>query len=167
MADTNATAPRAKKTPAPAPTTEAGGNRATRRAAKKAPAKTSTATKKAAAVRTTTELPFHGRKVTVIRPSSEQLAVWQIYLDRLQGTGGQTKPDPRTMVKLLGRLVTLTQSLLVNEADKTWIEDQLLDGHMKLPDAVQLVQLTTQKFGADTAPAVTGKAPATSRARRG
>lgn len=91
-------------------------------------------------------VPFRGREVWVRMPRPEQLLVWQRTLDKLQNAGPDTNWTASTVMVALERLRKIVDSILVNEADKTWIDDQFLEGTMQFTELVPLVNLTAEKF---------------------
>lgn len=102
------------------------------------------------------------RKMTVRMPGPEQLAVWQRTAKRMAGVDPDSV-DGTTAMKLLDRGLRFIQSVLVHEADRDWLEDQLLDGNLTLEEAARIVTLAMDAF-ADTKPA--GKPAPAKRARR-
>jgi hypothetical protein len=99
------------------------------------------------------ELPvqFAGREIYVKLPSPEQLLVWQRTVKQLQGadvgsfTGAQA-------LKALDRARRIIDTVLANDSDKEWLDDEFLDGSLGLRDAGALITLTVEAY-ADAAEA--------------
>lgn len=91
------------------------------------------------------EVQFRGRAVWVRMPRPEALLIWQRTLTKLESgpAGGWTGS---TVMVALERLRKIIDSILVNEVDKTWIDDEFLDGTMVFQDLVPLVNLAVEKF---------------------
>lgn len=96
-----------------------------------------------------------GRDLVVTVPNEAQLAVWPRTIDRLQNATKNMGAEDA--VKLLGRVLSLLESVLADEDDKLWLEDQLLQGGMSLEDAAQIMVLAAEEF----AKLRGGKAPTT------
>jgi hypothetical protein len=91
-------------------------------------------------------LQFRGREIWARMPRPEQLLVWQRTLDKLQNAGPDTNWTASTVMVALERLRKIVDSILVNEADKTWIDDQFLEGSMEFKDLVPLINGVAEKF---------------------
>lgn len=85
------------------------------------------------------------RKMTVRMPGPEQLAVWQRTARRMAGVDPQALTSEEAM-KLLDRGLRVIQSVLVDAADRDWLEDQLLDGNTTLEEAAKIVTLAMDAF---------------------
>lgn len=86
------------------------------------------------------------RDMVIVIPGPAQLAVWPRTIERLQRVSDPGKLGGDEAVKLLGRALSLIESVLVDEDDKFWIEDQLLQGRMELQDAAQVLVLAAEQF---------------------
>lgn len=109
-----------------------------------------TATTPAPDVRT---LPFRGRNLSVSMPTPEQLAVWQRTAKRMTGVDPDALTGPEAM-KLLDRGLKVIQSVLPEQDDRDWLEDELLDGALTLEQAAGIVTQAVAAFGNSN-----GKAP--------
>lgn len=84
------------------------------------------------------QVSFGGRDLTVSMPTPEQLAVWQRTAKRMTGVDTANLTGEEAM-KLLDRGLRVIQSVLPDEADREWLEDELLDGNLTLEAAAGIV----------------------------
>jgi hypothetical protein len=115
----------------------------------------------------TDTITFRGRELTVRLPDDGVLAVWdrtaRRYADITQGQLDAMSRDEQG--RLLGRLLGVIRSVLAEEGDRDWLEDELLETDLNLAGAAQIVTLAIEHFQAKNkakAP-TTGPAP---KARR-
>lgn len=101
-------------------------------------------------------VPFRGRNIKVSRPTEAQMAVWQRIANRLSTT------TPSDASKILDRYFTIVDTILVDEVDRDWLEDQMLGGQIEIQDASDIV-LAAVKLFYGTKPTTTGPKP---KARR-
>lgn len=149
-------------------------------ARKAAPAKKTTPAKKAPAKKTTptvvAELPeppevvaepeqsdhatilLRGRSMRVVMPRAEQLAIWARTGARLRSIDLATL-DVTEVSKLINRTIRVVESVLPDPADHEWLEDQMLDAGMALPEAVSIVTLALDALNARTQAPTTGPPP--------
>jgi hypothetical protein len=73
----------------------------------------------------TSTIEFQGRAIEVVLPDPGQMLVWKRTLTNLQ-SANLTDWTGAQMMKALERLRLIIDSIIVNEADKEWIDDQLL-----------------------------------------
>jgi hypothetical protein len=93
------------------------------------------------------ELPitFRDREIYVRLPSPEQLLVWRRTIRHLQGTGADGMNGEQAMAAL-ERAVKIINSMMVNRIDIDWLDDEMLDGSVKLPDAQQILVSAIDAF---------------------
>lgn len=91
------------------------------------------------------EIEFQGRTLMVTLPDPTQLLVWKRTLVRLQNanTSNWTGAD---VMAALERLRVIIDTLIVDDADKQWIDDQLLNKSFGLAELAQLPTLAAQAF---------------------
>jgi len=91
-------------------------------------------------------ITFQGRTMRVKMPNPEQIALWPRLADKINSrTGelddtprdGETADQARTRAgqagsKLVGRMLTLIASVLPEQDDKDWLEDQIIGGDLRL-----------------------------------
>lgn len=131
---------------------------------------------------------FRGRTMAVRRPEAEQIAVWKRIADRAaafrdesdtpklcpecKGSGCETchntgSAHTTTVLKMFDRALKIINSVLVDEADRDWIEDQLLEGQVDLQGAAEIVSLAVRQMTASAGRAAPKTGPtATRRPRR-
>lgn len=91
------------------------------------------------------EIPFLDRTIIVALPELEQLAVMRLFsnqfaaMERKAKAAGENLPADE-MIRMSSRAISIVQSVMANHDDKTWIEDLLLDGEVKLVDVIPLIQ---------------------------
>jgi len=97
-----------------------------------------------------TERPitFEGREIWVKFPSGEQLTVWQRTLETLQRDDIDGWTGDRAM-KAFGRLRRIIDSIILNQIDKDWLDDQWLDGTLDIVKSSEILQLTIEAFRSD------------------
>lgn len=104
------------------------------------------------------------RTMLVNAPTPEQLAVYQ-------RTAARFDRDLTTMSeaeasKALDRSVRVVVSVLADQADVEWVEDQFLDGNLTLVEAAAILTLTIEAFSDSKANAPKTGPVKTARARR-
>lgn len=91
------------------------------------------------------EIEFAGRTLWVRMPSPEQLLVWKRTLVQLQGADTSGWNGDQVM-KALERTRKIIDSVLAHDADKEWLDDEMLDGKLTLMDTAQVIQKTVDAF---------------------
>lgn len=94
------------------------------------------------------EIEFHGRTIWVRMPGPEQLLVWKRTVSKLQNLQNSDWTGESVMAAL-ERSRKIIDSVLVHEADKDWIDDQMLDRMLDLQDTAAIIQLTVEAFASD------------------
>lgn len=138
-------------------------------------------------------ITFRGRVMAVTRPSEDQMALWQRIATRAQtfqresqtpkpcpdcqGTGalaeetcqacaGTGDANTRTALRLFNQTMNIITSVLVDEADKDWLEDELVGGAIDLVDASEILTLTVSALIASRRQAAPRTGPAPKARRR-
>lgn len=93
------------------------------------------------------EIQFQGRDIWVRMPSPEALLVWKRTLVQLQGADGSDW-NGEQMMAALERLRKIIDSVILHEVDKTWLDDGMLDGTVKLVDTAAIITKAVESFGA-------------------
>lgn len=113
-------------------------------------------------------ITFQGRTMAVRMPNAEQIALWPRLADRLNNRAGDLDETPRdgetpaqarervaqAAAKLYGRVLTLVTSVLTDQDDKDWVEDQIIAGDLTLAvadsdgqqSAADIISLAVQYF---------------------
>lgn len=93
------------------------------------------------------ELPiqFEGREIYVRLPRPEQLLVWQRTVRQLQKADTASFTGTEAM-QALERARRIIDSVLANQADKDWLDDELLDGTFGLREASQIITMTVEAY---------------------
>lgn len=111
-----------------------------------------------------------GRKVTIKHPGSMQLAAWNRTIKRFEPfteddkTGELSEEEREEFMTLLDRMYRMVMSILADEKDKDWLDDQMLDGNVT-DESLKDFLKTAFKGLQDDAEDPAKKAPA-KRARR-
>lgn len=143
-------------------------------AAKKAPAKrvptaaakeTPAATPEPAA--STTEgliITFMGRDLAVQIPNETQLLMWQRIGRRWAGKTTEAISIEETL-KVSGQVMAIIESVIANDEDRDWLDEQMIAGKVKIQEAATIVTAAIEKLtmGGETKAPTTGPAP---KARR-
>lgn len=99
----------------------------------------------------TTEIKFAGRMMAVRAPDPGQMLVWKRTLTRLQ-EANVTEWTGAQVLNALERLRIIIDSLLLDEADKDWLDDQLLRNKIGFKDLGQIPTLAAEAVSKLTAP---------------
>lgn len=93
------------------------------------------------------EIEFKDRKIWVKMPSPEQLLVWKRTLTQLQGADVSGWNGEQVM-RALERTRLIIDSVIVNQADKDWLDDEMLAGTVGLMDTAAIINGTVEAFAA-------------------
>jgi hypothetical protein len=94
------------------------------------------------------EIDFQGRTMWVRIPRPEALLVWKRTLKKLQDVETGDWGGDEVMAAL-ERTRKIIDSLLVNEVDKDWLDDEMLDSRIGLIETAQIINLTVEAYAAD------------------
>lgn len=92
-----------------------------------------------------TQITWHGRKMKTGSPTVEQLAIFQRTAKRFSRFANTpedhmlSKEESGEFAKLVDRFVVIVESLLTDQDDKDWLEDQLFDGTIKIAEMPDLL----------------------------
>lgn len=132
-------------------------------------------------------ITFRGRVMAFRKPNADQLAVWKMIAERAQrnarefetpkpcpdcqGTGcdqcqGTGSAHTATIFKLFDRAMAIISSVLIDEADKDWLEDELIAGRVNLQAASEIVNLTVAAMIASRGSAAPRNGPVLKARRR-
>jgi hypothetical protein len=111
------------------------------------------------------EIAFKGRSMWVKMPTPEQLLVWQRTIKLLQGPDVDGWGADQVM-RALERTRKIIDSVLVDAADRDWLDDEMLDNGLTLIDTADIIRLTVEAFGTKTEDGKPVKAAPRKRATR-
>lgn len=132
-------------------------------------------------------ITFRGRVMLYHRPTPDQLAMWKRIAERAEASGrdfATPKPCPAcegkgceacqgtgsahtaTILRLFDRAMNIITSLIADEADRDWLEDELIAGHFQLQDASEIIRLTVDAMIAGKPSAAPRNGPAPKARRR-
>lgn len=107
------------------------------------------------------------RPMRVRIPTPEQLGVWQLNAERFNQLGAQwaqqesamadrPQDDPERLAlqasrnkqaaRGLARAIKVVNSVLNDEDDRDWLEDQLMGGRLDMPGAMNVLTLTVEQL---------------------
>lgn len=116
----------------------------------------------------TAVIVFGDRHMRVRQPGIEQIAMYRRIAKQMEALGSHqitTTKEGENAVKLFDRAAKMIESVLVDEDDREWVEDQLLAGR-RISDLIPILRSAIDKIG-EQAAARQATAPATrGRARR-
>jgi len=95
-------------------------------------------------------ITFRGREIWVKLPSPEQYLVWRRTLRQMESADTSDWNAQQALIAF-ERARDIIDSVILNEADKTWIDREWLIGTLGLVETAQIIQLTTEAFGEDEA----------------
>lgn len=103
---------------------------------------------------TAPELPitFNGREIWVKMPTPEQLLVWKRTLGQLQAIQASNDWNGEQVMRALERTRLIIDSVLVNQTDRDWLDDEMLAGNIGLMETAKIINQTAEAF-ADAAEA--------------
>ena len=108
---------------------------------------------------------FRGRDMAVRFPTDAQLFVWQRTITELQQADTESW-DGEEAMRANMRAGRIIDSVIVDRADRQWLDDLTLDEGLNLADRAEIITLTVAAFTEATDnPTPTKRAPA-KRARR-
>lgn len=84
------------------------------------------------------KITFCDREIRVAMPSPEQIMVWQRTLERLQNAD-ISDWSGRDVLAALERTRKIIDSILMDEADKDWLDDEMLAGRIGLKESADIV----------------------------
>lgn len=81
---------------------------------------------------------FQGRDVKVKLPTPEQLLAWERLLGKLEKVSKEAATVD-SLKTILNRVTRIIDSVVVEEADREWLEDGRMDGTVTIENASQIV----------------------------
>jgi hypothetical protein len=91
------------------------------------------------------EIEFMGRTLLVRFPKPEQLLVWKRTLRQLQSADVDGWNAEQVM-NALERTRRIIDSMMVNSADVTWLDDEMLAGNVDLRGASEIINTTVTAY---------------------
>lgn len=104
-----------------------------------------TSTEEPGAAGTERSIAFRGREIWVKMPSPEQYLVWQRSVKQLEKLD-ENDWNAEQAIKALARGRAIIDSVILNNPDKEWIDDEWLEGTFGLIETAQILQLATEAF---------------------
>jgi hypothetical protein len=109
-------------------------------------------------------LELNGRIIRVKMPTPEQLVMWQRIASRLTGTD-TTSVDPMRVMKMIDQIVSIFRTVMVDDADGDWMEEQILYGTLDFAKAATFVSDAVQLLSRQAKPAAPTTGPVVRRRR--
>lgn len=95
--------------------------------------------------RPTAEVEFLGRTIHVHMPTPEQLLVWQRTVEQL--SRAQTAGwNAAQAMNALGRCRKIIDTVIVQQMDKDWLDDEMLEGRLDLMGILPLMTQAIEAF---------------------
>lgn len=110
-------------------------------------------------------IQFRGREIMVKFPTDGQLIVWQRTVRNLQSTDTNSWTGEDAL-RAGERAAKIIDSVIVNRADRDWLDDETLDKGLGLIDRAEIITLTIKAFGGGEEKTPAKKATPVKRARR-
>lgn len=111
------------------------------------------------------KISFRDREMRVVFPQPEQIMVWRRIMARLEKADIKDW-NGREVLDALEKIRTIIDTVLPDEADVTWLDDEMMAGRLGIKEASGILMEATKAFqnraqnrAAKTAPA-RRKAPA-------
>lgn len=108
-----------------------------------------------------------GREVEMRRPTEGALVVLARTfrgLPKIENVAELTDQQRERLIRNLGILGKIVEEMIVQDADKDWLDDAMIDGDVTAEDVFGVIRTAGEKFNGGAAPAK--KAAATVRRRR-
>lgn len=100
----------------------------------------------------TREITFRDRVLLVKLPSEGQIAVLQRTLAQVERMESAPAKDGATYMRTIVRSLQIIGSVLVNQADKDWIDDLLAEDELSLSEAMEgIFIVAVEAFRAEAA----------------
>lgn len=115
-----------------------------------------------------TTIVWHGRQLAVRFPNEGQIVVWRRVARQFQGLTREQliAMGDEKVGRMLDRGVSVVFSVLVDGADKDWVEDGLLENEWTLSEASEIIPLSLEALNAKAAEQNGGATPAPAKAAR-
>jgi hypothetical protein len=91
----------------------------------------------------TVMIPFQERIIEVTLPTEEQLTMYHRLSREFQALGRNGNADRLGLeeaLRQLDRATRLVQSVMLRQDDRDWLEDQMLEGRVKLTECTELLK---------------------------
>lgn len=116
-------------------------------------------TEQAAPERPQKQITFRERDIAVQFPTPEQLVVFKRTIAKLESdTDGWTGAQ---VIGAFERVRRIVDTVIVDRADREWVDDMILDGEFDLKDAAEIVLLAVQSFSDESQNRATRRAKVT------
>lgn len=92
------------------------------------------------------EITFKGRQIWVKMPTPEQLLVWKRTIRSLQDVQDATDWTGEQVMRALERTRLIIDSVLANNVDKEWLDDEMLAGTLGLMETAAIINQTVAAF---------------------
>lgn len=108
---------------------------------------------------------FQGRTMRIKPPKPEQLTIFKRTLRMIQGMAGQKNLTGEQAMVYFDKSIPIILSILADQHDKEWLEEQFLEHDLELSEAFEIVQSAIDAMTASKAP-TSGPVAKKSAARR-
>jgi hypothetical protein len=104
----------------------------------------------------TVKVPLGGRDIEMRKPTDGSLVVLSRTfrgLPKIENVAEITDQMRDRLVRDLGILGKIVEGMIVNEVDKDWLDDAMIDGTVTAEDVFGCIQVAGQKFNGSATPA--------------
>lgn len=95
--------------------------------------------------RTTSEITFRDRKIRVLMPEPEQILVWRRIHARMEAANLDDWTGKEVM-DALDKVRTIIDTVIVNQADIDWLDDEMLAGRLTIREASTILVDAVKSF---------------------
>ena len=109
----------------------------------------------------TVKVPLGGREIEMREPSEGSLVVLSRTfrsLPKIENVGELSDEQRDRMIRSLGILGKIVEGMIVNDDDKDWLDDAMIDGTVSAEDVFRSIKDAGEKFNGTAAPARAAKA---------
>jgi hypothetical protein len=114
----------------------------------------------------TVKVDLGGRQVEMRKPTDGSLVVLARTfrgLPKIENVDGLTDEQRNRLIRNLGTLGKIVEGMIVQQDDKDWLEDAMIDGDVTAEQVFDVIRVAGEKFNGAATPA---KKAATVRRRR-
>ena len=104
----------------------------------------------------TVKVVLAGREIEMRKPTEGSLVVLARTfrsLPKIENVDGLTDEQRERLIRNLGMLGKIVEGMIVQEADKNWLDDAMIDGDVTAEDVFDVIRRAGEKFNGPAAPA--------------
>jgi hypothetical protein len=104
----------------------------------------------------TVKVDLGGRQVEMRKPTDGSLVVLARTfrgLPKIENVDGLTDEQRNRLIRNLGTLGKIVEGMIVQQDDKDWLEDAMIDGDVTAEQVFDVIRVAGEKFNGAAAPA--------------